>query len=801
MNRLGLLLLIVAIGISFCRTAIADEPAAVPSFNRDVLPLLTKLGCNQGACHGKLAGQNGFRLSLRGFAPDWDHFWITREFFGRRISGARPEQSLLVSKPLGTVPHAGGRLLNAGSREAQLLIEWLGAGSPGPVKDEATVAKLTLSSSAVVLSPNQSHALTVEADYTDGRKRDVTWLTKFTTNDSAVAEVDRDGKLTALRSGETAIVAAFDGQVATSIVTIPFGGSQSPERASVRFESAQSASNAKIDAPVFAKLAALRIEPAGLSSDEGFLRRVFLDTIGTLPTPAETRAFLADTSASKRARLIDELLLRPEFADFWTLQFADLFQNRKERDHDVRGTKGVRQFQAWLRKQVAANRSWDQLCRDILTAEGSNSENPAVGYFIVTIGEHGEAEKSEVVASVAQAFLGTRIGCAQCHNHPLERYTQDDYFHFAGYFSRSRFDRKPPEQGVTRLLTATGEGHNLMRERERLQQELATVEVSLTETTDEAKLTELKKKRDEFPRRFADLDKRLTEQQARPVGVGQPRTGQFLAARPLDRSDTPIEPGQNPRVVLANWITSPSNDFFSAAIANRLWKHFFRTGLVEPVDDLRATNPPSNPALMKSLQGELVASGFDLRQLMRLILNSHTYQLASATTSANATDTRFYSHYYARRLPAEVLLDAVSEVTAMPESFAGYPLGVRAIQLPDSGLNSYFLATFGRSERVTACACERQGEVTLPQLLQMQNGETILSKIAAPQGRLAELLKNSTDDNAVVEELFVLCLARRPTAAEADSVRQSFSGDSPRDEKFRDLFWALLNSKEFAFNH
>lgn len=802
MKRLGLIFLFVILAsVLVAKSSFADDLIATPSFNRDVLPLLTKLGCNQGSCHGKLAGQNGFRLSLRGFAPEWDHFWITREFFGRRVSAARAEESLLISKPMGIVPHAGGRLIAADSQEAQLLIAWLKAGAPESIKDEPTVAKLLLSPSAVSLEPNQSRMLKVEAEYTDGRKRDVSWLTKFTSNDSAVVEVDRNGKLTALRSGETAIVAAFDGEVATAIVTIPFVLPVAPAANLQLAPIATAGSSQEIDSHVFAKLTALRIEASGLSTDAEFLRRVFLDTIGTLPTPDEARAFLADTSADKRAKLIDELLQRPEFTDFWTLQFADLFQNRKERDHDVRGTKGVRQFHTWLRKQIAANRPWDQLCRDILTADGSQADSPAIGYFVVTIGEQGEAEKSEVVASVAQAFLGTRIGCAQCHNHPLERYTQDDYFHFAGFFSRARFDRKSPEQGMTRLLTTTGEGHNLLRERERLQQELATIEAALPSTTDEAKLNELKKKQEEFPRRFADLEKRLTEQDARPVGVGQPRTGQFLAARPLDRRETPIQPGQNPRVVLADWITSPSNEFFSGAIANRLWKHFFRTGLVEPVDDLRATNPPSNPALFKSLQNKLVASGFDLRQVMRTILNSRTYQLTSATTLANATDTRFYSHYYARRLPAEVLLDAVSDVTDVPESFAGYPLGVRASQLPDSGLNSYFLSTFGRSERVTACACERQGEITLPQLLQMQNGEMILSKIAAPQGRLSEWLKASTDDNVLVENLFVTCLARRPTAAESDAIRQSLVGDGSRDEKFRDLFWALLNSKEFAFNH
>lgn len=804
MNRLPLgLIVVLLLANAFADRTLADETVAPPSFARDVQPLLTKLGCNQGACHGKLAGQNGFRLSLRGYAPEWDHFWITREFSGRRINPTNPIDSLLIQKPLGTKPHAGGRLMTANSREQQVLTDWLKAGAPGPIKDEATVAKLTISPTEHLLKVQQTQPLTVTAEYTDGRQRDVTWLTVFTSNDSAVAEIDRQGVITARRAGETAIVASFDGQVAVAIATIPFGDATSvAELARVQAQSlTTSATGTGIDTHVFAKLQALRIEPSAPASDAEFLRRVFLDTIGTLPTADEARAFLADTAADKRAKLIDSLLQRPEFVDFWTLQFADLFQNRKERDHDVRGSKGVRQFHAWLRSQIAANRPWDQLCRELLSAEGSTDDKPAIGYFIVTVGEHGDAERSEVVASVAQAFLGTRIGCAQCHNHPLEKYTQDDYYHFAAFFSRMRFDRKPPEQSATRLFTATSEGMNFLRDRENVTRERQTIEASLPGTTDEAKLTELKKKHEELTRRLADLEKQLVEQQARKVGVGQPRTGQFLGPQPLDRSPVEIAPGTNPRAVLAQWMTNPSNEFFSGAIVNRLWKHFLGVGLVEPVDDLRATNPPSNPALFQSLQRELVQSGFDLRHVMRRILNSRTYQLTSATTASNANDTRFYSHYIARRLPAEVLLDAVSQTTAVPESFAGYPLGLRAIQLPDPSIGSYFLATFGRSDRVTACACERQGEITLPQLLQMQNGDAILQKIAAADGRLAELLKGTTDDAAAIETLFLTCFSRPPTPAETLSVTNLLTGEGTREEKFRDLFWALLNSKEFAFNH
>ncbi len=810
MNRLffyGLsVVLLLLASIVSDRVNAEEANNSPPSFARDVQPLLTKLGCNQGACHGKLAGQNGFRLSLRGFAPDWDHFWITREFSGRRINQANPLDSLLIQKPVGTKPHAGGRLIAANSREQQVLTDWLKAGAPGPVKEEPTVAKLAISPTEHLLSINQTQPLTVTAEYTDGKQRDVTWLTVFTSNDAAVAEIDRKGVITAHRSGETAIVASFDGQVAVAIATIPFGDAKREGEAPAEPRTAEShglagASPSQIDTHVFAKLAALRIEPSARATDEEFFRRVFLDTIGTLPTADEVRVFLADTSADKRAKLIDSLLQRPEFVDFWTLQLADLFQNRKERDHDVRGSKGVRQFQAWLRSQIAANRPWDQLCQELLTAEGSTDDRPAIGYFIVTVGENGDADRSEVVASVAQAFLGTRIGCAQCHNHPLEKYTQDDYYHFAAFFSRMRFDRKPPEQAATRLFTTTGEGLNFLRDRENVTRERQTIEASLPGTTDEAKLTELNKKQDELTRRLEDIEKRLTEQAARQVGVGQPRTGQFLSPRPLDRSPVEITPGTNPRAVLAHWMTNPNNEFFSGAIINRLWKHFLGVGLVEPVDDLRATNPPSNPALFKSLQRELVQSGFDLRHVMRRILNSQTYQLTSATTASNATDTRFYSHYIARRLPAEVLLDAVSQTTAVPESFAGYPLGLRAIQLPDPSIGSYFLATFGRSDRVTACACERQGEITLPQLLQMQNGDAILQKIAAGDGRLTELLKTTAADSAAIETLFLTCFSRKPTPAETESVAKLLSGEGTREEKYRDLFWALLNSKEFTFNH
>jgi Protein of unknown function (DUF1549)/Protein of unknown function (DUF1553)/Bacterial Ig-like domain (group 2) len=715
--------------------------AEAPSFVHDVEPIFTRLGCNQGSCHGKGVGQNGFRLSLRGYAPEMDYPWVTREYDGRRIDTATPENSLLLLKPLGKAPHEGGKLMSEGSREYRLLLDWIKAGAPGPQKDEPDIKRLWAEPAQRTLAPGQEQQLTVFAEYTDGRKRDVTWLARFDSNDAGVAAVDALGRVTVKRPGETAVRAAFMGQVAVVIVTAPFSQKINADAFRER--------NNFIDDHVFAKLAALNVEPSGLSDDAEFCRRVYLDTIGTLPTPGEIRDFLADKRADRRAKLIDVLLERPEFVDTWALFFGDLLQNRKERDHDVRGAKGVRSFHDWLRKQTAANRPWDELAREVLTVTGKSDEHPAVGYYVVTVGEQGEPERSEVVASVAQSFLGTRIGCAQCHNHPLEKYTQDDYYHFAAFFSRVKLERRDPKQGPTTLVVG-------MRDPNRLKE---------------------------------------------PVGVSQPRTGRFMKAQPLDRSAMDVKPVDDPRVALAAWVTDPKNESFSGAMVNRIWRHYLGVGLVEPVDDLRASNPPTNPQLWAALNKEFVGHKFDLKHLMRVILNSRTYQLTSATRPGNATDSRFYSHYYARRLPAEVLLDAISQGTGMGDNFPGYPAGMRAMQLPDPTLKSYFLTLFGRSERVTACACERNGEVTMPQLLHLQNGDDVMQKIRSGDGRLAALLKEKKSDAQVTEELFLATLSRLPSAKEIEAVTKALGDGGTREEVYRDLFWAQLNSKEFTFNH
>ena len=592
----------------------------------------------------------------------------------------------------------------------------------------------------MLLAKDQKQQLKVLAEFSDSKTVDVTWLVKFAVADASQLSVDASGLVTALRPGETSVQVFFEDQVAIATFTTPY---KNP----IPIASFPKVIN-PVDDAVFKKLSGLGIPASPSCTDEVFLRRLFLDTAGILPSPSEVTAFLADKSMNKRALMIDKVLDRPEFVDFWTLQLADIFQNRKERDHDVRGTKGVRAFHSWLHDQVRTNKPWDVLCSEILTSTGTTSENPSVGYFIVTVGEQREAHRSEVVASMAQSFLGTRIGCAQCHNHPLEKYTQDDFYRFSGFFSRLRMDRKDPKEGVTTL--------------------------------------------------FANLKE---DEQKRPLGVTQPRTGEFLNPRPIDRAPVETNKDTDPRQALAKWMIDPANESFHGALVNRVWKHFMGMGLVEPVDDLRSSNPPSNKELWAYLKSEFIKNKCDTKHLIRLVLNSQTYQLESGTIPGNETDTRFYSHYYPKRLGAEVILDAVSFSTGIPENFPGYPEGIRAVQVPDPSIRSYFLSVFGRSERVTACACERSEEVSLPQLLHLQNGQWIADKMGNPKGKLKTLISDKRTDNEKISEMFLTTLSRLPTEKEAAALVKELAKSTSKEEFYQDAFWALLNTVEFSFNH
>ncbi len=719
----------------------AMASAQTPSFVNDVEPILTRYGCNQGSCHGKGSGQNGFRLSLRGYAPEWDHVWITREFSSRRINPTNPEASLLLQKPTGQAAHEGGVLMTKDSPAYMVLLDWISAGAPGINKDEPSVRRLKIDSGKRTLKAGDTTQLRVTAEYSDGQSKDVTWLTKFDSNDAGVAAVNAAGLVKMERSGETAVRAMFAGQVAVVLLTAPHQIAGKAEWYAAR--------NNFIDDHVFKKLADLHIEPAPLCDDATFIRRMYLDAMGVLPTPEEVRAFLADKNGDKRARLIDWVLERPEFVDFWTLQMNDLLMNRKESDHDVRGTKGVRGFHDWIRQQVARNRPWDEMTRELLTVTGATHEQPAVGYYIVNVGEQRESHKSSVVANAAQTFLGVRIGCAQCHNHPLEKYTQDDYYHFAGFFSRIRLERKDPKMGPTNLV------------------------VSLPDV----------------------------KQNKNPIGVTQPRTGKFLPPQSLDRVANKINPDQDPRTVLAAWVTDTRNEFFAGAMVNRIWAHYFSVGLVEPIDDLRESNPPTNPELWRALVKEFVAKKYDRKLIMRLILNSRAYQLGSQTKPANEKDLRFYSHYYVRRLQSEVLHDAIYTVTGIPDSFDGYPVGLRAVQIPDPSVRSPLLAVFGRPERITACACERSSDVTLVQTLHLLGSDENVRKISAANGRLMELLKSKKSDTELMDELMLVTLARLPNDRERKLFMSHLDSGRGRAAAFQDCLWALVNTKEFLFNH
>ncbi len=723
--------------------AVADDPVSppVPSFVNDVEPVLTRLGCNSGGCHGKLSGQNGFKLSLRGFAPELDFLAITREARGRRIAKSRPRESLLLAKPLMRVPHKGGKKLEAGSPEYTTLLAWIASGAPGPSGKEPTVTALAIEPASRSYRPDEAQALKVRATYSDGSDRDVTALALFKSNEEGLASVGESGEVKSLRPGATAVMALYQGQVAVHAITTPYDHEVDP--------SVYPAGTGYVDEAVMAKLREVRLEPSPGCDDATYLRRVSLDLTGALPSPEAVKAFLADPDPGKRAKLVDQLLQSPAYVDFWSSYFGDLFQNRVERDQDQRGQKGVRGFARWIRSAVQENRPWDQMVTAVLTARGPLSQEPAGGYFLVNRKPEDLAEAS------THAFLGTRIQCAKCHNHPLERFTQDDYYGMAAFFTRVKLDGKATDEG--RVLDVGVPGR---RGRKRAMN-----------VSDEK------------------------------VGIGQPRTGAFLPPRPLDRSDAKLEPGQDPREALASWMTAKDNPLFARAIVNRLWKHFFSVGLVEPVDDLRATNPATNEPLLDALCRDLVAHGYDLKHLMRTIATSRTYALSSAPLPGNAADRKFFSHYYPRRLPAEVLADALATSTGVGERFDGYAEGLLAVQLPDPRVQSYLLDTFGRPERVTPCACERTGEVTMPQVLHLLNGEALEARLTSPEGRIKTLIASGTSDAQIVEWLFLATMGRPPTEEQKRLVESNQSSSGDREGVLRDLLWALVNSKEFLFNH
>lgn len=718
----------------------AEVPAAVRgahaeapvSFVNEVVPLFSRLGCSQGTCHGAQQGKGGFRLSLRGYAPEIDFLSITRQLAGRRICREAPERSLLLRKPLAEIAHRGGKRFDRNSREFRLLLQWLREGAPGPSGKEPALAALQILPGDRFARPKMRQRLLVRATFADGHSEDVTALALYASNDLAVASVDESGLVTIQRAGETAVTAKYMDRLAVVRFTVPYGQTVS--------ESAFRPRNNFVDDHVFAKLKQLHIEPSGLCTDAEFVRRAYIDALGTLPTAEEATAFLADSAPDRRERLVESLLQRPEFGLVWALKFGDLFVLRREYMH----RKYAMALQAWLMEQFNSGRPWDRTVRDILTASGDLEENPG-GLFYVSRSPIKPGEGSWIRAPeatgemIAQVFLGTRIQCAKCHNHPTERYTQDDYYHFTALWQQVT-GKGERDDGVPEKLEATANGD-----------------------------------------------------------VRHPRTAELMSPRPLDRADLACGKEEDRRVKATAWIVRQEE--FARNIVNRFWARCFGTGIVEPVDDIRSTNPAQNEPLMKALCDDLVAHHYDLKHLMATIMKSRTYQLTAKPNATNRTDTRLFSHYPARRIGAEELLDAVAQVTGVTDRFKAMAPGSRACELADAEIPSTLLDTFGRPPRVMPSDSERTCSPAISQALAMLNGEAIQQKIKSPDCALNTLLKSGKQDAEILDTLFLSALARHPSSEETAALLQGIRQAGKKEEGFQDVLWALLNSKEFLFVH
>jgi Protein of unknown function (DUF1549)/Protein of unknown function (DUF1553) len=710
------------------RLTVKDFDVSPPvSFRNQVVPVFTKLGCNSGGCHGKASGQNGFKLSLLGFDADFDYRALVSEARGRRVFPGAPERSLLVLKATGAVPHGGGRKLVRDSVEYNLLVRWLRQGTPRGSAKDPVVTRIAVYPQSAVVGQHGEQQVLVTAFYSDGTQRDVTREAQFKSNELNIAAVDDHGLIrTDEATGDTAVMARYMGQVEVCRVSIPM------ENAVAATADQLPPKHNYIDEFVQAKWHTLKLKPSPLCDDAAFLRRAFLDCLGTLPTPDEVRAFLADKDPKKREKAVDAILARNEYADFWALKWGDLLRNQRKGEKEQQ--RGTYAFHAWIRNAFATNMPYDRFVRSIIAAQGTVDQHPPVIWY------RSVRNLTHQTNDTAQLFLGTRINCAQCHHHPYEKWSQDDYYQLQAFFAR--MGRKSGE----------------------IVQEPAIF--------------------------------------VRPDGdVRNPATNKIMTARGLDGPETKTGPDEDPRHKLVDWMVAKDNPFFARAICNRLWGHFTGRGLVEPIDDMRVTNPPSNPELLDALARDLFEHKFDLKHLIRAIMLSSTYQLSSEPNEGNIHDQQNYARSYPRRMLAEVLLDSLCRVTGAQESFQGMPKGTTAIQLPDESIGSQFLDTFGRPVRDTACECERPREANLAQALQLLNSNDLQIKVGAPQGRLAALLKDKKNDDELIAELYLLTYGRPPRETERTAVRAYVAEQKDRKAAFEDLLWALLNTKEFLFNH
>jgi len=720
-----------------------DKPLEI-EFNNHIQAVLAKSGCNMGACHGALAGKGGFRLSLRGYDPVTDHFNITRQDRGRRIELSEPAKSLLLAKPSGAIEHKGGLRLPDDSSDYALLAKWIAKGAPAPREKDPKLDRIEILPDAIRLAQGDSQSLLVRAHYSNGRIEDVTHWAKFSATDESVAIVDDHGVAKVVGPGEGAINAWFSSRIVSSRISVPFTSIESKKLAQLPRANF-------IDDHVASQLASLGLDASERCSDSEFIRRSSLDATGSLPSEQQSISFLADTSPDKRSRWIDSLLESPEFVDYWAYRWSDLLMLNS----NLLRSDGIKAYYQWIRSHVQRNTPWDEFTREIITARGEALVNGATNFYAIN------QDPESMTENACQAFLGLSIGCAKCHNHPLEKWTNDQYYAMANLFARVR---------------SKGWGGDVR-----------------------------------------DGDASRTVMVLDRGDLIQPLRGKPQPPAPLDSKPLDINSVHDRREYLADWLTSPENPYFTRAIVNRVWAAYLGIGIVNAVDDMRASNPASNPALMQSLCEHLVHHKYNLKELMRLILNSETYQRSSVTTSGNNQDKKYFSHYYPKRLMAEVIHDAIASVSTVPTvfdkvAFLGgdkrptkfYEKGTRAIQLFDSSVDSNFLRTFGRNQRRITCECERSDEPSIIQVLNLNNGDTLNNKLAEKGSVVDQLLEDhSSDFHALVQSAYVRCLARFPTDIELVPLVKEISeaSDSERRLVVEDLMWSLITSREFLFNH
>lgn len=705
-----------------------DQPKPV-SFRHDMIPALSVGGCNSGACHGTPSGKNGFKLSLRGYDPASDYVELTHDIFGRRTSKLGPEASLIYLKGLGQVSHEGGQRFQENSIPAKIIHAWL---SEGLQDDDSKLPALksveVIPGSRVLHQPSRWQQLAVIAHFADGKSKDVTRLTVFSSSDSGIAEVSNTGFVEFNETGEVAILCRYIDEMITVRLTYlePKGG----------FVWNNPSANNFVDTHVFNKLKMLNILPSDLCSDSEFIRRAYLDLCGIPPGAEEVKAFLKSNDPTKRAKLIDTLLEQKDYADFWTLKWSDVFRSTRKSIQ----VKGTHVFRKWMFDHVQKNSPFDQVVTELLTSSGSTFSNPAANYYRIA------KDPTSLAETTAQLFFGIRMQCCKCHNHPFEKWTQDDYYSLAAFFAQ------------------------------------------------------VKQRKDYF-----EPDKKTPGAEviflARTGDVTHPRKGGVVAPKYLGGLTPKLDSEADRRVLLAKWLTSPDNPFFAKSVANRIWFHLLGRGIVDPVDDFRDSNPSANDELLDALAQDFAKHKFDIKHLIRTIMNSRTYQLSAKTNNFNKQDNKYFSHAVTKLYTAEQLFDSICQVTEIPEQFSGEPLGTRAAQLPDGEFNHPFLKTFGQPARELACECERESESNLAQALQLINGPFVNDRLRNPNNRLGKLLAKKLPDQQILDELYLVCLSRLPVTGEVNVALGHVQRAVDKRKAWEDVFWALINSKEFLFRH